>query len=144
MQIKAANSISLLLEKCVERLPCPNPKIFKNLCSLLCADPSKTPDVTNFWIFSNPVSSPVTSKPSTPTSPSLASPFDVSFTCNKEGGIITLLNQHKVIYYIIFHTIRIDNSILIFYYFLCTCMCLYLDLFILGSYTVVYYWKKII
>ena len=98
--MKAATSISLLLEKCIERLPCPNSKIFKNLCSLLCADPSKTPDVANFWIFSKPISSPVTSKPNTPTSPSLTSPFEISFTCNKGGGIITLFNQHRVMYFI--------------------------------------------
>ncbi|EDV27672.1 uncharacterized protein TRIADDRAFT_53613 [Trichoplax adhaerens] len=94
-QMKAANSISLLLEKCINRLPCPNPKIFKNLCSLLCTDPSKTPDVSNFWILQNLLASPVTGKPSTPISPGTASPFDVSFTCNKEAGIITLFNQHK-------------------------------------------------
>lgn len=39
----AASFIAKLLQQCVARSPCPNPKITKNLCASACADSSATP-----------------------------------------------------------------------------------------------------
>uniref|UniRef100_T1IQ59 Mot1 central domain-containing protein n=1 Tax=Strigamia maritima TaxID=126957 RepID=T1IQ59_STRMM len=47
LQRKAANSLSHLLELCVDRLVCPNPKIIKNLCAFLTGDSQFTPRIFN-------------------------------------------------------------------------------------------------
>lgn len=39
----AAAFTAKLLQQCVARSPCPNPKIIKNLCSSICVDPQLTP-----------------------------------------------------------------------------------------------------
>ncbi|XP_077585999.1 TATA-binding protein-associated factor 172 [Stigmatopora nigra] len=43
IQSYAASFIAKLLQQCGSRLPCPNPKIIKNLCASVCADSSVTP-----------------------------------------------------------------------------------------------------
>lgn len=45
LQQQAASWLCKLLELCKDRVPCPNPKIIKNLCQFLCADASHTPPV---------------------------------------------------------------------------------------------------
>ncbi|CAH3196884.1 unnamed protein product [Porites evermanni] len=45
MQTRSAKALAKLLELCMERDPCPNPKIIKNLCSFVCSDPAVTPSV---------------------------------------------------------------------------------------------------
>ena len=42
-QVLAAECISRLCLLCVGRMPCPTPKIIKNLITMLCSDPSFTP-----------------------------------------------------------------------------------------------------
>lgn len=39
----AASFVAKLLQQCCGRLPCPNPKIIKNLCASACVDSSTTP-----------------------------------------------------------------------------------------------------
>nr|XP_033799589.1 TATA-binding protein-associated factor 172 isoform X2 [Geotrypetes seraphini] len=46
VQNYAALCIAKLLQQCILRTPCPNPKIIKNICSSLCVDPHLTPLVT--------------------------------------------------------------------------------------------------
>ncbi|MGH0158730.1 UNVERIFIED_CONTAM: hypothetical protein FKN15_052346 [Acipenser sinensis] len=43
VQSYAATFIARLLQQCIPRTPCPNPKILKNLCSSVCVDPLVTP-----------------------------------------------------------------------------------------------------
>ncbi|MGH0142790.1 UNVERIFIED_CONTAM: hypothetical protein FKN15_077055 [Acipenser sinensis] len=43
VQSYAATFIAKLLQQCIPRTPCPNPKILKNLCSSVCVDPLVTP-----------------------------------------------------------------------------------------------------
>ncbi|XP_069467480.1 TATA-binding protein-associated factor 172 isoform X2 [Ambystoma mexicanum] len=43
VQNYAALCIAKLLQQCMSRNPCPNPKIVKNLCNSLCIDPHLTP-----------------------------------------------------------------------------------------------------
>ncbi|KAG8435264.1 hypothetical protein GDO86_013278 [Hymenochirus boettgeri] len=45
VQKYASTCIAKLLQQCMLRTPCPNPKIVKNLCSSLCIDPNITPSV---------------------------------------------------------------------------------------------------
>lgn len=42
----AALCIAKLLQQCISRTPCPNPKILKNLCSSVCVDSNITPAVS--------------------------------------------------------------------------------------------------
>ncbi|KAM9325875.1 LOW QUALITY PROTEIN: TATA-binding protein-associated factor 172 [Gastrophryne carolinensis] len=46
VQNYAALSIAKLLQQCISRNPCPNPKILKNLCSSVCVDSNVTPSVS--------------------------------------------------------------------------------------------------
>ncbi|XP_063818105.1 TATA-binding protein-associated factor 172 isoform X2 [Pseudophryne corroboree] len=46
VQNYAALSIAKLLQQCIRRTPCPNPKILKNLFSSVCVDPNITPSVS--------------------------------------------------------------------------------------------------
>ncbi|XP_066457101.1 TATA-binding protein-associated factor 172 isoform X2 [Eleutherodactylus coqui] len=46
VQNYAASCIAKLLQQCISRTPCPNPKILKNLCSSVCVDSSITPSVS--------------------------------------------------------------------------------------------------
>lgn len=43
MQDSAAKTLAHLLELCQSRTPCPNNKILKNVCNLLCTDTDLTP-----------------------------------------------------------------------------------------------------
>ncbi|XP_005991591.1 TATA-binding protein-associated factor 172 isoform X2 [Latimeria chalumnae] len=43
VQTYAASCIAKLLQQSKSRVPCPNPKIVKNLCTSLCVDPQLTP-----------------------------------------------------------------------------------------------------
>lgn len=43
LQRLAAKSLTQLLELCINRTPCPNPKIIKNVCLFLCGDLNCTP-----------------------------------------------------------------------------------------------------
>ncbi|XP_073057089.1 TATA-binding protein-associated factor BTAF1-like [Primulina eburnea] len=43
LQKKAAESLAELIHQCIERKPCPNDKLIKNLCTLACVDPRETP-----------------------------------------------------------------------------------------------------
>ena len=41
MQKLVSECLALLLKNCLDRKPCPNEKLLKNVCSLLCADRTK-------------------------------------------------------------------------------------------------------
>lgn len=43
LQMKSAEALAELMYHCVERRPCPNDKLIKNICGLTCMDPSETP-----------------------------------------------------------------------------------------------------
>lgn len=43
----SANHLAYLMEKCIERVPCPNVKIITNLCNFLRSDPDFTPNIPN-------------------------------------------------------------------------------------------------
>ena len=45
LQEQAAFSLSRLVQQCINRSPCPTPKIIKNLVTTLCADSAFTPNV---------------------------------------------------------------------------------------------------
>ncbi|XP_072281164.1 TATA-binding protein-associated factor 172 isoform X2 [Pyxicephalus adspersus] len=46
VQSYAALCIAKLLQQCISRTPCPNPKILKNLCSSVCVDSNITPSIS--------------------------------------------------------------------------------------------------
>lgn len=43
LQMKSAEALAELMYHSVERRPCPNDKLIKNICGLTCMDPSETP-----------------------------------------------------------------------------------------------------
>lgn len=43
LQAVAAEALAELMAGCAARQPCPNDKLVKNLCSMLCGDSSETP-----------------------------------------------------------------------------------------------------
>lgn len=43
LQSVAAEALAELMVGCAARQPCPNDKLVKNLCGMLCGDPSETP-----------------------------------------------------------------------------------------------------
>lgn len=43
LQSVAAEALAELMVGCAARQPCPNDKLVKNLCSMLCGDPTDTP-----------------------------------------------------------------------------------------------------
>lgn len=65
LQMKSAEALAELMYQSVERRPCPNDKLIKNICGLTCMDPSETPqaefirsmdsiDDQGFMFFGNP------------------------------------------------------------------------------------------
>lgn len=90
MQKRTAVALAQLLMLCVNRSPCPNGKIIKNLCSFVCNDTNQTPPVRLDGLLSNS-NSPV------PTEDGMASSnnkSDVS-TCGTSLGILTLHRKQK-------------------------------------------------
>lgn len=47
LQKISSEQLAHLIELCVDRNPCPNPKIISNLCTFLCSDPEFTPRINN-------------------------------------------------------------------------------------------------
>lgn len=45
LQRISSEQLAHLLELCVDRMPCPNPKVISNLCTFLCSDPEFTPKI---------------------------------------------------------------------------------------------------
>ncbi|XP_077865248.1 TATA-binding protein-associated factor 172-like [Saccoglossus kowalevskii] len=92
LQMHAARSLARLLQLCVERTPCPNHKIVKNLCTCLCGDSTHTPNVMD------PI--PVITQPDTGNSSSSngsrpSTPSNWSGQCDKARGILTLVKQQQ-------------------------------------------------
>ncbi|XP_030628139.1 TATA-binding protein-associated factor 172 [Chanos chanos] len=83
----AASNIARLLQLCAGRLPCPNPKIVKNLCTSVCVDPLLTPTAA----------CPVPPTPATQESGKAAGSEKDSphHTVSKTKGIITLYRHQK-------------------------------------------------
>uniref|UniRef100_A0A8C9TWL8 B-TFIID TATA-box binding protein associated factor 1 n=1 Tax=Scleropages formosus TaxID=113540 RepID=A0A8C9TWL8_SCLFO len=80
----AAAFIAKLLQQCTARVPCPNAKIVKNLCSSVCVDPLLTPSAAC------PVS------PVQETAKAGVSDKDgMNHVVNKTKGIITLYRHQK-------------------------------------------------
>lgn len=89
LQELAARHLAYLVEMCVDRVPCPNPKIVANLCTFLRSDPEFTPKIFPQEKGTNGDSG-VESAGSSRTS----TPF--GYGCqNNYSGILTLLNQQK-------------------------------------------------
>ncbi|XP_067042900.1 TATA-binding protein-associated factor 172-like [Acropora muricata] len=118
MQTKSAKALAKLLELCMVRDPCPNPKIIKNLCAFACSDPAVTPNVNlNVAVTTeepppSPSPSPCPSpSPSPSPSPggcqsesncnSVASNTSTSLersntvACDQYNGILLLVQQQK-------------------------------------------------
>ena len=74
-----------LLSLCTKRSPCPNGKIVKNLCSFVCCDPNKTPNV-EFAANDQTEKEQVVDLESNDEIPS----------CTKMLGILTLLQMQRV------------------------------------------------
>ncbi|MGH0116970.1 UNVERIFIED_CONTAM: hypothetical protein FKN15_026664, partial [Acipenser sinensis] len=86
VQSYAATFIARLLQQCIPRTPCPNPKILKNLCSSVCVDPLVTPTA------GCPVPAPISQE----NSKGVNSEKDgTHHTVNKTKGIITLYRHQK-------------------------------------------------
>ena len=119
LQTKSAKALAKLLELCMVRDPCPNPKIIKNLCAFACSDPAVTPNVNlNVAVTTeepppSPSPSPCPSpSPSPSPSPggcqsesncnSVASNTSTSLersntvACDQYNGILLLVQQQKV------------------------------------------------
>ncbi|XP_064635758.1 TATA-binding protein-associated factor 172-like [Lineus longissimus] len=77
LQKLAAKNLAFLLNHCIDRTPCPNAKVVKNLCSFLCSDPSTTP---------------VVNQSNTNTD---ASSVDAAINCDVYSGILTLSAQAR-------------------------------------------------
>ncbi|RXM36599.1 TATA-binding protein-associated factor 172 [Acipenser ruthenus] len=86
VQSYAATFIAKLLQQCIPRTPCPNPKILKNLCSSVCVDPLVTPTA------GCPVPAPISQE----NSKGVNSEKDgMHHTVNKTKGILTLYQHQK-------------------------------------------------
>ncbi|KAK6487599.1 TATA-binding protein-associated factor 172-like [Huso huso] len=86
VQSYAATFIAKLLQQCIPRTPCPNPKILKNLCSSVCVDPLITPTA------GCPVPAPISQE----NSKGVNSEKDgMHHTVNKTKGILTLYQHQK-------------------------------------------------
>lgn len=81
MQQLAACNLTKLLEFCLDRSPCPNSKIVKNLCLFACNDPSATPNVAN--------------STKTPYLPTTTESTKDNMDDNGYRGIVTLLKQNE-------------------------------------------------
>ncbi|MBN3290028.1 BTAF1 factor, partial [Polypterus senegalus] len=86
VQSYAATFIAKLLQQCILRSPCPNPKIIKNLCSSVCIDPLVTPSAAC------PVPDPIIQENSKGVN---YEKDGVHHTVNKTKGIITLYRHQK-------------------------------------------------
>ncbi|XP_015202494.1 TATA-binding protein-associated factor 172 isoform X1 [Lepisosteus oculatus] len=86
VQSYAATFIAKLLQQCIHRTPCPNPKIIKNLCSSVCVDPLLTPSAAC------PVSVPIIQEHSKGVS---SEKDGMHHSVNKTKGIITLYRHQK-------------------------------------------------
>lgn len=45
LQRISSEQLAHMLELCVDRTPCPNPKVISNLCTFLCSDVEFTPKI---------------------------------------------------------------------------------------------------
>ncbi|XP_065212027.1 TATA-binding protein-associated factor 172 isoform X2 [Planococcus citri] len=74
LQELAAFHLAEMVNFCIDRQPCPNAKIVTNLCSLLCSDSEFTPKIHSH---------------------ACKNKTDKDCTCDKNNGILTLINQQK-------------------------------------------------
>lgn len=92
LQKTSAQSLVRLMELCISRTPCPNPKIIKNLTNFLLVDTTFAPLISG-------LPSPATSSQNSEGSGSNESfkPINLgqSSFCNKYDGILTLYNMQK-------------------------------------------------
>ena len=89
----------------MERDPCPNPKIIKNLCSFVCSDPAVTPSV-NLSVSAATEEAPASPSPRGQTE-SNCNLFSGAMTtamergntvqCDQYSGILLLVQQQKVL-----------------------------------------------
>ncbi|XP_070579939.1 TATA-binding protein-associated factor 172-like [Ptychodera flava] len=94
VQHHAASSLARLLHLCVDRVPCPNPKVIRNLCGSLCSDSSHTPNVTQ-PVPSLNLQEPGGSSNSNGSRPSTPVTAPISWQCDKSRGILTLVKQQQ-------------------------------------------------
>ncbi|KAJ8250406.1 hypothetical protein COCON_G00223280 [Conger conger] len=80
----AASFTARLLQQCVARAPCPNPKIIKNLCASICVDPLLTPSAA----------CPVPPAQDTAKA-GIAEKDGMNHVVNKTKGIITLYRHQR-------------------------------------------------
>ncbi|XP_072029618.1 TATA-binding protein-associated factor 172-like [Amphiura filiformis] len=96
MQSESATSLARLLQLCISRTPCPNPKIIKNLCNSVCGDSNHTPSamepVRPLTLSSMGSSLGETGRPSSPLT---VTPPVLTADCDKHNGIVTLVKQQQ-------------------------------------------------
>lgn len=105
LKTRSAKALAKLLELCMERDPCPNPKIIKNLCSFVCSDPAVTPSV-NLSVSAATEEAPASPSPRGQTE-SNCNLFSGAMTtamergntvqCDQYNGILLLVQQQKVL-----------------------------------------------
>ncbi|XP_064478043.1 TATA-binding protein-associated factor 172-like [Ornithodoros turicata] len=91
LQRASAEHLVLLLEQCVQRQPCPNPKVLRNLIAFLCSDASFTPRIESGPTESN--AEEATQRQQRQNS--VATATTLLHTPSKFDGILTLANMQK-------------------------------------------------
>ncbi|XP_077293659.1 histone acetyltransferase 1 isoform X2 [Arctopsyche grandis] len=84
LQKIAAENLAILLSQCIDRQPCPNPKVFGNLCTFLKSDSDSTPRIVDQKCIENEQSTS-SAKRMWPSKP-----LD-----DQKSGILTLTLQQK-------------------------------------------------
>ncbi|XP_068672856.1 TATA-binding protein-associated factor 172-like [Montipora foliosa] len=104
IQGRSAKALAKLLELCMARDPCPNPKIIKNLCTFACSDLTVTPAV-NLNIAVTSEEPPLSPSPggcqvesncnSFPSTASTTIERSNTIECDQYNGILLLVQQQK-------------------------------------------------
>ena len=104
--MQSAKALAKLLELCMVRDPCPNPKIIKNLCNFACSDPAVTPAV-NLSVAVTTEEPPPSPTPGEGQSEANCNSFPGGTStvvergntvqCDQYSGILLLVQQQKVL-----------------------------------------------
>jgi len=82
LQARVGETLYELLAQLIDRDPCPNSKVIKNLCNMLCSDPSHTPVINSEASEQNSKLKDIADSPN---------------ICDSHSGILTLNAQQKII-----------------------------------------------
>lgn len=98
---KAASGLAYLVNACLDRNPCPNAKIVRNLVMCLCCDARYTPSASEPLSFSQESSGAGNFSDSEGTQPRSSSPsaLEIKTLCTKHSGILTFAKQQQVIWW---------------------------------------------